>query len=132
MQNNHDELYYLIDLVRLNLLGDIRQFRNEVSRPINYARAKDAKNEIMKLAEEQENLLCDLIRPAFIERKKEDVLKDSLTKKNEKVIFCGEYLRFVIVTFPLTFRLTPCHNHFLYFRIVDGTKEDLLSHSISS
>ena len=88
MQNNHDELYYLMDLVRPGLLGDIRDFRNEISKPLMYARAKDSKDVVNNLAEQQENVLRSLIKPAFLERKKEDVLKDSLTQKKEKVVFC--------------------------------------------
>mmetsp|Transcript_38727 Transcript_38727/g.83449 ORF Transcript_38727/g.83449 Transcript_38727/m.83449 type:complete len:902 (+) Transcript_38727:275-2980(+) len=88
MQNNHDELYYLIDLVRPFLLGDIKEFRDEISRPVMYARAKDAKEGVVRLADKQEQLLRKLIKDVYLERKKEQVLKDSLTQKNERVIFC--------------------------------------------
>lgn len=88
MQNDHDELYYLIDLVRPLLLGDIRDFKQSVSKPISYARAKDSKDEVNTLAERQEQLLRRLIKPVYLERKKEDVLKDSLTEKKERVVFC--------------------------------------------
>ena len=53
-----------------------------------YARAKDAKDGVMRLADKQEHLLRRLIKPAYIERKKEEVLKDTLTQKNERVVFC--------------------------------------------
>jgi SNF2 family DNA or RNA helicase len=86
MQNNHDELYYLIDLVRPFLLGSIREFRNDISRPVTYARAKDAKDDVMKMGDKQEQVLRDLIYPAYLERKKDDVLKDSLTEKKEKIL----------------------------------------------
>ncbi|KAL7552810.1 hypothetical protein ACHAWF_017268 [Thalassiosira exigua] len=88
MQNNHDELYYLIDLVRPGLLGDIKEFKNEISKPIMYARAKDTKEEVLKLSERQGEFLRGIINPAYLERKKEDVLRDSLTEKREKVVFC--------------------------------------------
>lgn len=84
MQNNHDELYYLMDLVYPSVLGDIREFRDNISKPVVYARAKDAKEGVIRLAEEQEQLLRDLIKDVYLERKKEDVLKDSLTQKNER------------------------------------------------
>ena len=77
-----------MDLVRPTLLGDIREFRAEISKPINYARAKDAGGEIVRLADKQELYLQQLIEPAYIERKKEVVLKSSLTNKNERVVFC--------------------------------------------
>ena len=77
-----------MDLVRPGLLGDWETFRDEISKPITYARAKDAKQEVIDMAERQEQLLQKIIKPVYIERKKEDVLKDNLTQKNEKVVFC--------------------------------------------
>lgn len=88
MQNKHEELFFLIDLVRPGLIGSKEAFRNEISRPITYARAKDAKQKVLDLAEEREQILRNAIRPAFLERKKEVVLKDELTEKKEEVIFC--------------------------------------------
>ena len=88
MQNKHEELFYLIDLVRPSLLGDIRAFRDEISNPITYARAKDAKQKVLDLAEKQEQVLRNIIKPAFLERKKEVVLKDDLMEKKEEVVFC--------------------------------------------
>ena len=88
MQNKHDELYYLIDLVRPGLLGDWVTYREDISKPIRYARAKDAKQKVLDIAEEKEQVLRRAIRPAFLERKKEVVLKDELTTKRERVVFC--------------------------------------------
>lgn len=88
MQNKHEELYYLMDLVRPNLLGDLDTFRAEMSRPIMYARAKDAKDQVRREADKQEHILRRAILPAYLERKKEVVLKDTLTVKREKVVFC--------------------------------------------
>ena len=88
MQNKHEELFFLIDLVRPGLIGSKEAFRAEISRPITYARAKDAKQKVLDLAEEREQILQNAIRPAFLERKKEVVLKDELTEKKEEVIFC--------------------------------------------
>lgn len=88
MQNRHDELYYLMDLVRPGVLGDWDTFSNEISKPITYARAKDAKEKVTLLAQQCEQLLREKIKPAYLERKKEEVLKDELTKKREHVIFC--------------------------------------------
>ena len=88
MQNRHDELYYLMDLVRPGVLGDWDTFSTEISKPITYARAKDAKEKVTLLAQQCEQLLREKIKPAYLERKKEDVLKNELTKKRENVIFC--------------------------------------------
>jgi SNF2 family DNA or RNA helicase len=88
MQNRHDELFYLMDLVRPSLLGDWNSFNNDISKPITYARAKDAKTAVLQIAAQCEQMLRDRMRPAYLERKKEDVLKDSLTQKREKVVFC--------------------------------------------
>lgn len=88
MQNRHDELFYLMNLVRPNLLGDWDSFSNDISKPITYARAKDAHEKVLRRAAQCEQMLRDRIKPAYLERKKEEVLKDSLTKKREKVVFC--------------------------------------------
>ena len=88
MQNRHDELFYLMNLVRPNLLGDWDSFSSEISKPITYARAKDAHAKVLRMAAQCEQMLRDRIKPAYLERKKEDVLKDSLTQKREKVVFC--------------------------------------------
>ena len=58
------------------------------SRPIKLARTKDAKDDIKRIAKQREEELMVTISPAFLERKKEVVLKDTLTYKKEKVIFC--------------------------------------------
>jgi SNF2 family DNA or RNA helicase len=88
MQNNHDELFTLIDLVRPGLLEDRRSFLEYTSKPIKLARTKDAKDEMRRLGKQREEELLRTISTAYLERKKEVVLKDSLTRKNEKVIFC--------------------------------------------
>ena len=58
------------------------------SKPIKLARTKDAKEDIKRLGKQREEELMRTISPFFIERKKDDVLKDSLTRKKEKVMFC--------------------------------------------
>ena len=88
MQNNHEELFHLIDLARPSLLGDKKSFIDYTAKPIKYARAKDAKDDVKQLGKKREQELMHAIKPAYLERKKNVVLKDTLTKKNEKVIFC--------------------------------------------
>ena len=77
-----------MDLVRPGILEDKNTFMEYTSKPIRLARAKDAKDEIIRLGKQREEELMRAIAPAFVERKKEVVLKDSLSNKNEKVIFC--------------------------------------------
>ncbi len=88
MQNNHDELFHLMDLARPSLLGDKQSFTEYIARPIKYARAKDASEETKMLAKRRELELVRTLSKAYLSRKKTDVLKDSLKQKNEKVIFC--------------------------------------------
>lgn len=88
MQNNHDELFNLIDLVRPGILSDRKSFLDYISKPIKLARTKDASDESRRLGKQREKELMNTIGPAYLERKKEVVLKDSLKAKNEKVIFC--------------------------------------------
>ncbi|KAL7451003.1 hypothetical protein ACHAWC_002844, partial [Mediolabrus comicus] len=88
MQNNHKELFYLIDMVRPGLFGDWSTFRMQISDPLKYARAKDAKPECVSLGKDRQKELDRILKPVYLVRKKEVSLKGKLTKKNEKVIFC--------------------------------------------
>ena len=74
--------------MRPGALEDRKSFMEYISKPIKLARTKDAKEEIKRLGKQREEELMRTIAPFFIERKKDDVLKDSLTSKNEKVMFC--------------------------------------------
>ena len=85
MQNNHKELYYLIDMVRPGLFGDWSAFRMDISDPLKYARAKDAKAECVSLGKDRQKLLDRMLKPVYLVRKKEKELDGKLKKKNEKV-----------------------------------------------
>lgn len=74
--------------MRPELLEDRRSFLEYTSKPIKLARTKDAKEDIKRIGKQREEELMRTMSPMYIHRKKEDVLKDSLTQKNEKVIFC--------------------------------------------
>lgn len=100
------ELFNLIDLVRPGLLEDRMTFKEYTSKPIMLARAKDAKDDIKRIAKQREEELMRTISPAFVERKKEVVLKDSLTRKNEKVLTTFVLSRNVATSLILLF-FTP-------------------------
>jgi len=88
MQNKHAELFALINLVRPGLLGNDMEFKDYYSKPIEYARSKEANEACAEKATEREHELRAALKTAFLERKKEDVLKGKMTEKNEKVIMC--------------------------------------------
>ena len=88
MQNNHDELFTLIDLVRPGILEDRKSFMDGTSKPIMRARAKGASGETLSLGKQREAELKKALENVYLERRKDVVLKDTLTEKDEKVIFC--------------------------------------------
>lgn len=139
MQNNHKELYYLIDMVRPTLFGDWTTFRLEFSDPLKYARAKDAKKECVLLGKDKQQVLDGMLKPVYLVRKKDDVLQNKLTKKNEKVIFCqlSELQKTIyrhILTLPdydlLRFANSPCEcgvnrQYFISYRKLKTKKEQI-------
>ena len=139
MQNNHKELYYLIDMVRPTLFGDWTTFRLEFSDPLKYARAKDAKKECVLLGKDKQQVLDRMLKPVYLVRKKDDVLQSKLTKKNEKVIFCqlSELQKTIyrhILTLPdydlLRFANSPCEcgvnrQYFISYRKLKTKKEQI-------
>lgn len=88
MQNSHKELWNLINLAQPGLLGDWKSFHTHTSRPIMLARTKTAQQDVLELGQKRQQDLDNALKCVFLERKKSDVLKKSLTKKDEKVIFC--------------------------------------------
>jgi len=139
MQNNHKELYYLIDMVRPTLFGDWTTFRLEFSDPLKYARAKDAKAECVALGKDKQQVLERMLKPVYLVRKKDDVLQNQLTKKNEKVIFCqlSELQKMIyrhILTLPdydlLRFANSPCEcgvntQYFISYKKLKTKKEQV-------
>jgi len=88
MSNNHKELWTLVDLVQPNHLGPWKTFRKHFSDPIKRARAKEAKDDCVKLASKRTEELDAIMKKVYLKRNKSDVLKDTLTTKDEKVVFC--------------------------------------------
>ena len=88
MQNELVELFALINLVRPGLLGNQKEFKDYYAKPIQYARSKESNEAVMEIGTEREHELRGALKSAFLERKKEDVLKGKMTEKNEKVIMC--------------------------------------------
>ena len=139
MQNNHKELYHLIDMVRPGLFGDWSTFRTDISDPLKYARAKDAKAECVSMGKDRQKVLDRMLKPVYLVRKKEEALKDNLTKKNEKVVFCQlsdvqKQLYRHILTLPdydlLRFANAPCEcgvntQYFIRYKKLKTKKEQI-------
>mmetsp|Transcript_11742 Transcript_11742/g.19969 ORF Transcript_11742/g.19969 Transcript_11742/m.19969 type:complete len:723 (-) Transcript_11742:147-2315(-) len=124
-------------MVHPNIFGDWTTFRLEFSDPLKYARAKDAKAECVTLGKDKQQVLERMLKPVYLVRKKDDVLQNKLTKKNEKVIFCqlSEIQKMVyrhILTLPdydlLRFANAPCEcgvnkQYFISYRKLKTKKE---------
>ena len=87
MQNEHAELFYLADLVEKGVFGEKSEFGNEFEMPIKAGRKKDATKRVVDRAEKKSDSLRKILNKFYIARKKADELKDTLTDKDENVIF---------------------------------------------
>jgi len=88
MQNDHQELWNLVHLCQPGLLGEWKDFRNNTVRTLKLARTKDAKRDVLELCAKRQEELADALKHVYLSRKKVDVLRNTLTEKDEKVIFC--------------------------------------------
>jgi SNF2 family DNA or RNA helicase len=89
MQNNHKELWNLIDLVETNYLHEYELFKENYEKPILMARQKVADPAAIARSEAASSEIRKKLAKIKIERKKKDVLGDQLTAKTERVIFCS-------------------------------------------
>jgi SNF2 family DNA or RNA helicase len=87
MQNDHSELYWLVDLIECGVYGNKNEFVNDYEIPIKAGRKKDASAKIVARGERKGVELRKILAKFYIARKKVDVLADDLTVKNENVIF---------------------------------------------
>eukprot|EP00934_Nitzschia_sp_Nitz4_P000067 Nitzschia sp. Nitz4//scaffold38_size140716//41140//46477//NITZ4_003135-RA/size140716-augustus-gene-0.121-mRNA-1//1//CDS//3329550042//67//frame0 len=88
MSNNHKELWNLIDMVETNFIGEWDEFRVEVADAIKLGRTKTASRELIRISNEKAKALRERLKAIFIERTKEEVLKEYLPKKLEKLVLC--------------------------------------------
>jgi SNF2 family DNA or RNA helicase len=88
MQNSYDELWALVSLVQPGLLGEFDEFQDGLAKPLMYARSKTATGGTLDVGEKRQQELTRVLKLVFLERKKEQVLKDTLTQKDEVVVFC--------------------------------------------
>jgi SNF2 family DNA or RNA helicase len=87
MQNEHAELYWLADLVDKDVFGQKADFANEFEMPIKAGRKKDASQSIVNRGEKKSANLQKLLKGFYLARNKETELKDTLTDKDESVVF---------------------------------------------
>jgi len=88
MQNNHSELWNLVDLIEPDLLGTFIDFKDTIARPIKAARAKDADAFTVELGKQRTLDLNETLRSIYIQRYKEEELGDELPEKDEYIILC--------------------------------------------
>mmetsp|Transcript_44634 Transcript_44634/g.108243 ORF Transcript_44634/g.108243 Transcript_44634/m.108243 type:complete len:1809 (+) Transcript_44634:144-5570(+) len=88
MQNNHKELWNLVDLIETGFLGNEKAFQDNIGKPISYAQQKGAEPNVVRKGEEAKAALQKALQTMMIERKKVDVLGEQLTAKTEEVRFC--------------------------------------------
>mmetsp|Transcript_17888 Transcript_17888/g.27808 ORF Transcript_17888/g.27808 Transcript_17888/m.27808 type:complete len:1082 (+) Transcript_17888:131-3376(+) len=118
MPNNHRELWNLVHLVQPDLLGEWKQFNEEIVRPMQNARAKGASAEVIQRGQEKQLYINELRKEFILQRKKNQLVELlNLTNKSEKVIFCElsnvqKVLYSHILSLPdfhsIKFSNTPC------------------------
>ncbi|GKY93153.1 hypothetical protein MPSEU_000283300 [Mayamaea pseudoterrestris] len=90
LQNAQIELWNVVDLVIQGHLGSEKEFDVLYGNPIRKGRAKDAKLDDIKHAEEAKHELNETkLQMVHLRRTKEQQLKDELPSKNERVVFCS-------------------------------------------
>eukprot|EP00980_Cylindrotheca_fusiformis_P005899 scaffold1242_cov123-Cylindrotheca_fusiformis.AAC.8 len=88
MQNDHKELWNLIDLVETNFLGTWEDFRGDTADAIKYGRQKDADQATIERSKQKASALNKQLAKIFIERRKDEVLGDLLTNKRQDIVLC--------------------------------------------
>mmetsp|Transcript_3344 Transcript_3344/g.8920 ORF Transcript_3344/g.8920 Transcript_3344/m.8920 type:complete len:1185 (-) Transcript_3344:13-3567(-) len=88
MQNNHTELWNLIDLIETNYFGTKDEFKINIDRPITLGRHKCADPRAKARSEAASSELRKGLSKIYIKREKKDVLKGQLPEKNEEFILC--------------------------------------------
>jgi SNF2 family DNA or RNA helicase len=84
----YQELWALFDWATSSrILGELKQFTRNFARPIEQARNKYASEGDLQRGERNNKELQALIKPYFIQRMKEDFLKDKLPPKIELVLW---------------------------------------------
>ncbi|KAL7580078.1 hypothetical protein ACA910_005063 [Epithemia clementina (nom. ined.)] len=88
MQNDHKELWNLVDIVAPNVLGTWTYFEREIGNPIKFARTKDATKALIELGQRKKEALQRKLDTIHHRKTKESVLKDLLPRKDERIVFC--------------------------------------------
>jgi len=81
MENGHQDLYNLIDLVQPGLLGEWKEFHDDYSQPIKLARVNGAKPDVLALGEARNKELKTTLKHVYLRREKSMYLEDDLPTK---------------------------------------------------
>jgi len=88
IQNNMKELWALFSFVSNNgLFGPLKRFQAQFGTPIENGRNKNATEWTIKTADACTERLQNIIKPHFLQRLKNDVLKNNLPPKHELVVW---------------------------------------------
>jgi len=88
MQNNHEELWNLVDMAVPDFLGSWQRFKSETSNPIMLSRTKDATQAAIEDGQLRSEELSRKLYEIYLRRTKESELKEALPSKDERIIFC--------------------------------------------
>jgi len=88
MQNDHKELWNLIDLVETGYLGTWEEFKQDTAQAIKLGRQKGADEDTIARSKRKSIALEEHLKKLFIARKKEDVVADKLPEKIVSVVLC--------------------------------------------
>ena len=89
IQNNLLELWALLNLVTFKRFNDKTEFKSHFENPIKKSMKRSAHADAIDLGEKRQAELQHIVSIHMLQRKKDDVLADSLVKgKEEFKVFC--------------------------------------------
>jgi SNF2 family DNA or RNA helicase len=88
MQNNHEELWSLVDLIHPGFLGTLEDFKADTSVPIKLGRTKTADEDTIETSNQIREWLSESLKIFYLQRLKSIELKNELPEKDERVLFC--------------------------------------------
>ncbi|KAJ7482264.1 RAD26-like SNF2 family DNA-dependent ATPase [Mycena galericulata] len=88
IQNSYDELWTILDWTSPGMLGDRRQWRGFVSKPLRIGQSASATEQERLQCKKVSDILVKNLLPRFFLRRTKSIIAHQLPKKSDEVVFC--------------------------------------------